>query len=61
MTTINNFRKRGRYKVCHPYSMSRGVIGLWCGRHWKFNESDIEDGCLFDDDDLQWINEKRIK
>lgn len=51
-------RKIGYYKVCHPYSMTEEAIGYWDGSYWKFD--DLPDG-EFDDDELQWIDEKQIK
>ncbi len=51
-------RKVGYYKVCHPYSMTEETIGYWDGSYWKFD--DLPNG-EFDDDELQWIDEKIIK
>lgn len=48
-------RKKGNYKVCHPYSMSEETIGFWNGIYWKFCNDKTFGG--FNDDDLQWIDE----
>lgn len=53
-------RELGYYEVCHPYSMTEKTKGYWDGKWWRFyNDIRINssDGGMFDDDDLQWINE----
>jgi len=53
-------RKIGYYKVCHPYSMTDETLGYWDGEWWRFLNDPLiksEDGGMFDDDELQWINE----
>lgn len=56
-------RKKGYYTVCHPYSMTEETIGYWDGKDWYFKgDKRIKgnDWITFDDDDLQWIIEKRL-
>jgi hypothetical protein len=56
-------RKIGYYNVCHPYSMSESVVGYWDGKWWRFKDDpDIisADGGMFDDDDLMWIDDKKL-
>ena len=50
-------RKIGYYKVCHPYHMSKEVVGYWNGKRWKFKDTGKR---LFEDDDLNWIEENTL-
>ena len=50
-------RSIGYYEVCHPYFMDKKVIGHWDGVKWTIPNI----GGPFDDDELNWIKEKRIK
>lgn len=52
-------RKIGYYRVCHPFYMNKETIGFWNGEYWKFREIDSDFG-FFDDDDLNWIDEKQL-
>jgi len=54
---MDDLRKIGYYKVCHPYSMSESTIGYWDGKWWSFE--DIPNG-KFEDDDLQWIGVEKL-
>ena len=54
-------RKIGNYKVCHPYHMNKEVIGYWDGHYWSFWYDKEINGGMFDDDDLNWINEELYK
>ena len=47
-------RRRGYYTVCHPSSMSIETTGYWNGKSWEFPDETE----TFDDDDLQWIQER---
>lgn len=51
-------RKKGNYTVCHPYRMSKEVIGYWDGKWWRFEDTGNDE---FDDDDLNWIDERKLK
>ena len=52
-------RKKGSYKVCHPFSMCEETIGYWNGKWWVFKDTGKDS--YFEDDDLNWIKEEQYQ